>query len=230
MRLVLVLIATSIHFVSFLQKTGTLVLSGDANYYGYDKSEFVVYYNEEVLGHFDKNGHFSYSIDQQGPLKIKHPDFDVSTVDNLTVSRKMSSHNVFEKISPEAEERILKLFKTEQSNTCTGSDKKELLKAPMVDTAVRFPGGDIEMKKFLAENIKYPQQAIELGIEGKVYLSFIVEADGSVTCIEVLRGVDYLLDREAFRCLKSFPKFIPAMRGGVAVPSGFIFPISFHLN
>ncbi len=229
MKLLLILLTTFIPFVSFLQKTGTLVLSGDADYYGYDKSEFIVHYNQEVLGRFDKDGNFSYSSEQKGPFIIKHPDFESLTVADISFSKYNPSQYVFQKITPEAKKRHLELFKTEQSNTCTGSSKKDI-DVFAIDSMASFPGGDYAMSKFLSEHIIYPQAAVELGITGKVYLTFIVEADGSITCIEVKRGADYLLDREAFRCLKSFPKFIPATHKGVPVPIIISLPVNFNLN
>ena len=229
MKLFLILITTFIPFVGFLQKTGTLVLSGDADYYGYDKREFVVYYNEEVLGRFDTYGHFDYSSEQKGPFIIKHPDFVSLTVVDIAFSNKRPSKSVFEEISPEAEKRLLESFQTEQSKTCTGSSKKDI-DVFSIDSMARFPGGDQAMFKFISDHVIYPQAAVERGIVGKVYTTFIVEADGSISCIEIKRGVDYLLDREAFRCIKRFPKFIPATRKGVAVPTIISLPISFTLN
>jgi|GEM_PF-3267812 len=228
MRLLLILITSLIPFISFLQKPGILVLSGDADYYGYDKSEFVVYHNEQAMGRFDKNGYFSISADQKTPLTIKHRDFLTLTVDELTFSKKNSYQSVFEQISPEVKKTYLDRFKTEQLNTCTQSDKKELI--IMVDSIASFPGGNEAMIKFITQHVNYPQPALEKGIQGKVYMSFIVEVDGSVTCIEIKKGIDYLLDREAFRCVKSFPKFKPAFNKSVAVPSVFMIPITYKLN
>jgi len=71
----------------------------------------------------------------------------------------------------------------------------------------RFPGGEIEMIKWLNENIIYPKIAQEQGIQGKVFVKFIVEKDGSIIIVEVVRGVHSSLDEEAIRLVKSMPKW-----------------------
>jgi TonB family protein len=223
-------------FTAFLQKTGTLVLSGDAVYYGYDMRQFVVYYNDEMLGFFDKGGRFNLSEDIKTPLTIKHPDFEVLVVEKLKFSKKYSEQNLFEHILPEAEKRFEDKLKEEQVTTCTGSKKEDLLKDTIleIDTPARFPGdeagGRAAFSKFIGEHFEYPQRSLEHGMQGKVYLSFIVEADGSITCIEIKKGVDYFMDKEAFRLVKSFPKFIPATSKGVAVPTVYTFPLNFVLQ
>ena len=230
MRITLItFIAVSLPFFSFLQKTGILRLSGDADYYGYDKSEFVVYFNDAELGHFDKRGFFEYSSEQKGPLTIKHPDFVSLEITDLSISKKSPGTSVFEKITPEAEKMILDKFQAEQSITCTGSDKKDI-DVFTLDSTPEFPGGMNAMSRFLSDHIIYPQVALERGIVGKVYLQFIVEADGSITCIKVVKGVDFLLAREAFRCVKRLPKFKPAYRKGVPAPCLFSLPVTFNLN
>lgn len=235
MKLILtILFFTFIPFVGFLQKMGVLVLSGDVDYFGYDKSEFVIYYNDEELGKFSPDGFFNYSSEQKGPLTIKHPDFLPFTVENLSFSKKNYSKSIYIKISPETEKKLFEQFKNEQLNTCTGSDKAELINdsppVAAIDSIASFPGGNDGLNKFLSSTLKYPEPALELGIQGKVYISFIVEADGSITCIEIKRGADYLLDREAFRCMKSLPQFQPAMDNGVAIPTIYLLPISFNLQ
>jgi len=238
MRSILILVICFIPFTAFLQKTGTLVLSGDADYYGYDMRGFIVYSGDEVLGIFDKGGNFNYTEDQKInlPLTIKHPDFEVLIVEELKFSKKNSDLLLFEKILPEAEKRLEEKLKEEQVKTCTGSKKEDLLKDTLmeIDTPARFPGdeegGRSAFSKFIGEHFQYPQRSIELGIQGKVYLSFIVEADGSITCIEIKKGVDYLLDKEALRLVKSFPRFVPAKSKGVAVPTVYTFPLNFVLQ
>ncbi|WP_300663510.1 energy transducer TonB [Fluviicola sp.] len=235
MKLQLILITTLIPFVSFLQKTGVLVLSGDADYYGYNKSEFVVYYNDEVLGRFDTNGHFNCPHDQKGPLIIKHPDFETIVQNDLKFSKKVSFKPIFEKITPQTLKKILEEFKSEQLSTCTGTKKEDLMKSGIrkIDSEAYFPGdsaGHNLLVKFISEHLIYPQKAVEIGAEGKVFISFVVEADGSITCIEVQKGVEYILDKEAFRFIKTLPKFVPATSNGVAVPIIYLLPLSFRLT
>lgn len=237
MRITLtVFIAFFLPFTAFLQKTGTIILTGDADYYDYDKQEFVVYYNDEALGSFDKRGFFNYSEGQKVPLTIKHPDFKEITISELKFSKKNAYLSIFEELAPEGKKRLDDQLKAEQLKTCTGSDKEEILNDTLrkIDSNAHFPGDSAGVRtaffKYISENLRYPQKCVEFGIEGKIYLSFIVEADGRVTCIEIKKGADYFLDKEALRLIGSLPKFTPAMSNGIPVPVVYLLPISFKLT
>jgi protein TonB len=93
-----------------------------------------------------------------------------------------------------------------------------------------FPGGIPELMKFISENLSYPDEAIKNNIQGRVVLKFVVEADGSVGRIEIVGGIDPLLDQEAIRVVKSLPAFRPGKQDGVAVPVWFIIPVLFRLE
>ena len=231
MRTILaVILFIALPFVSFLQG-GTLSILGDADYYGYDLSTFEVYENDVKIGNFDKHGNFHYYVEYKGPIIIKHPDFKPIPLDHLSFSKKKYPKTISTEITPEGEEKIYAALVQEQQNTCTGSNKSNLERDSILpDSIAEFPGGMQEMKRFLAMNILYPQAAVELGIQGKVYFSFIVEADGSITCIEIKKGVDYFIDKEALRCVKSFPKFKPALLNGKPIPTIYLLPVSFKLN
>lgn len=94
----------------------------------------------------------------------------------------------------------------------------------------QFPGGMGKLMEYLASNIKYPQEAKENKIEGKVYLSFIVEPDGSISNVKVLKGIGYGCDKEAARVLKQMPKWSPGKDKGEAVRVKFNIPIRFKLH
>jgi len=94
----------------------------------------------------------------------------------------------------------------------------------------KFPGGMGKLMEYLASNIKYPQEAKENKIEGKVYLSFIVEPDGSISNVKVLKGIGYGCDKEAVRVLKQMPKWSPGKDKGEAVRVKFNIPIRFKLH
>lgn len=93
-----------------------------------------------------------------------------------------------------------------------------------------FPGGNEALLATIAGNLKYPEEAIGNSIQGKVILKFVIEADGSVGRIEILRGVDANLDREAARVIGTLPRFKPGRQNGVAVPVWFTIPVSFQLK
>ena len=95
----------------------------------------------------------------------------------------------------------------------------------------QFPGGPNELMKYLGENIKYPQSAIDNKIEGRVFVSFVIEKDGSVTNAEVLRGIDKNCDAEALRVVSSMPKWKPGINeDGDLVRCKFTVPVVFKLN
>lgn len=91
-----------------------------------------------------------------------------------------------------------------------------------------FPHGDVT--KWLAKNTKYPPIAEQNGIQGKVFVKFVVEKDGSVTNVEVVRSVDPSLDKEALRVVSAMPKWTPGRQRDKAVRVSFTVPINFYLQ
>lgn len=86
------------------------------------------------------------------------------------------------------------------------------------------------LRKFIANAIKYPVIAQENGIQGKVYVNFVVDKDGAVTNARIARGVDASLDKEALRVVNSLPKWKPGMQRGKPVRVSYTVPISFVLQ
>lgn len=100
----------------------------------------------------------------------------------------------------------------------------------VVESMPSFPGGDVARMKYLQENIEYPQMARESGIQGTVYVTFVVETDGSVTDVRILRGIGGGCDEEAIRVIKNMPKWNPGMQRGKPVRVQFNMPIKFTLQ
>lgn len=98
----------------------------------------------------------------------------------------------------------------------------------VVEQQPQFPGGSVN--GWLADHIKYPVVAAENGIQGRVVVQFVVERDGSVSQVKVVRGVDPSLDKEAQRVISSMPKWIPGKQNGQAVRSRFTVPVTFRLQ
>lgn len=98
----------------------------------------------------------------------------------------------------------------------------------VVEQQPQFPGGSVN--GWLADHIKYPVVAAENGISGRVVVQFVVERDGSVSQVRVVRGVDPSLDKEAQRVISSMPKWIPGKQNGQAVRSRFTVPVTFRLE
>jgi len=106
--------------------------------------------------------------------------------------------------------------------------KPEIIEFP--DVEATFPGGTVEMMKWITANIEYPQMSIEQGDQGKVYVAFVVDAVGTISDIEVERGVSPELDREAKRMMRKMPKWVAGEAAGKKVPTRCRLPIVFTLN
>lgn len=100
----------------------------------------------------------------------------------------------------------------------------------IVEVNAQFPGGEGAMYKWLADHVKYPKEAIENNIQGRVMVNFTVEKDGEITDIKVMRSPDPLLTEEAERMVKAMPKWNPAKNKGEIVRSTFNLPINFRLS
>ena len=100
----------------------------------------------------------------------------------------------------------------------------------VVEKQPEFPGGTAELFKYLSKAIKYPVIAQENGIQGRVVCSFVVNRDGSIVDIQVMRGVDPSLDKEAIRVISEMPKWKPGEQRGKPVRVRFILPVQFRLQ
>ena len=100
----------------------------------------------------------------------------------------------------------------------------------VVENMPEFPGGDLGLMKFIQKNVKYPAIAKEYNITGKVYVSFIVDKQGKVTNVKIVRGVDKNLDGEALRVVSALPNYKPGKQRGKPVRVMFTIPINFTLN
>lgn len=114
---------------------------------------------------------------------------------------------------------------TQESTSTNGEEVFTL-----VEQMPEFPGGNEALKKYLGDNLVYPKSARENGIQGKVIVSFVVETDGSISEVKVVRSVNAVLDEEAARVVKAMPKWKPGMHNGEVVRVKYLLPISFSLN
>jgi protein TonB len=106
--------------------------------------------------------------------------------------------------------------------------EEEIIEFPDVEAA--FPGGPASMQKWIAENVQYPETSIDLNEQGRVYLSFVVETDGSISNIAIERGVSTDLDKEAKRLLRNMPAWAPGEAKGKKSRTRCRLPINFTLN
>ncbi len=110
----------------------------------------------------------------------------------------------------------------------TVSDKEKVYQ--VVEQQPSFPGGREELFKYLAYNVKYPIDAAENKIEGRVLVTFVVEHDGSISNVNVANSVYPSLDKESIRVVSGMPKWIPGKANGKTVRVKYTIPITFRLN
>lgn len=116
--------------------------------------------------------------------------------------------------------------KVETVNESTTEDPVFLV----VEVMPEYIGGESAMYEFIGKNIKYPDEAKKEGIQGRVFLSFVVEKDGQISNVEILRGIGGGCDEEAVRVLKSMPNWTPGQQRGVPVRVQYRMPIKFTLQ
>ena len=150
------------------------------------------------------------------PIPVK-----IETIDNKC----KEDQNVFIQAEPSPNEPIL------IENPVMPAE--ESIDEPIIlvpEIAPEFPGGINALMNFIARNIRYPEMAREQMIQGRVYLSFIVEKDGSVSSIELLRGIGGGCDEEAIRVVNAMPAWQPGRQNGRAVRVAYNLPIRFSLK
>ncbi|MCF8235154.1 MAG: energy transducer TonB [Bacteroidales bacterium] len=110
----------------------------------------------------------------------------------------------------------------------TGAEEMEIF--TVVESMPEFPGGEAKLYKYLADNIEYPQLANESGIQGRVFVTFVVERNGEITDVRVLRGIGGGCDEEAVRVVQSMPRWKPGKQRGKPVRVQYNLPIKFTLQ
>ena len=99
-----------------------------------------------------------------------------------------------------------------------------------VEQMPSFPGGSQKLKEFIEENLRYPKELEETCVQGRVIVRFIVERNGKLSNVKVVKSVDPVLDKEALRIVKLMPRWIPGRQNGITVRVKFYIPIIFRLK
>ncbi len=145
--------------------------------------------------------------------QIKIVEDDVEVEDEIEIDVEADDETVVEYVPVEEEEEIV---------------EAEIF--TVVESMPEFPGGAGELYKYLGQNIKYPPLAKESGIQGRVFVNFVVEPDGSISNVKVLRGIGGGCDEEAVRVVESMPSWKPGKQRGKAVRVSYNLPIKFTLQ
>lgn len=151
--------------------------------------------------------------------QIQVVEDDVEVEDEIDINAEVSQEEIIEEYVYEAPEIEI--------------EEEEIVEAEIftvVEQMPEFPGGAAEMTRFIQKNIKYPMMARESDIQGRVYVNFVVEPDGSVSNVTVMRGIGGGCDEEAVRIVSMMPKWNPGKQRGVAVRCSFTVPIVFRLQ
>jgi len=98
-----------------------------------------------------------------------------------------------------------------------------------VEVMPEFPGGDKALLKWLIENVHYPKEAKEKGIQGRITCRFLIDENGNISDVEIVKGLDSDLDAEAIRVIESMPKWIPGTQNGKTVRVYYSLPVTFKL-
>lgn len=169
-------------------------------------------YDQELFNQLPKNGRVKFiGYDQNGNKCVLVKDAD-GTVRML--SNEESGIDYVVEIIPDAEREI---------------SKDELYM--IVEEMPEFPGGELELRKFLAENVRYPEDAKEQKKAGKVFVGFVIDKEGFVRDVELRRGIDCeSINNEAIRVVKTLPQWKPGKQRGQNVNVSFVVPINFQLN
>lgn len=132
----------------------------------------------------------------------------------------------------EIEKLDLDSFEDEQLPT-DDEEEEEIKEEAIVDFAEVdpvFPGGEVEMQKFIRDNFVYPELSKEMGEQGTVYVQFVVNTDGSIQDVVVVKGVSDLIDKEAVRVVKRMPKWTPGEQAGKNVRVRYTVPINCRIG
>lgn len=149
--------------------------------------------------------------------QIQVVEDDVEVEDELEIDADVNQDEVIEEYvyeAPEIEEEVI-----EEAEVFT-----------VVEEMPSFPGGPAKMTEYIAKNIKYPMMARESGVEGRVFVNFVVEPNGSISKVKVLRGIGGGCDEEAMRVVQSMPAWKPGKQRGTAVRVNYTVPIVFKLQ
>ena len=160
----------------------------------------------------DKEGRFRIEISKGEKLQVAYVGFE-STI--LGVSKAYSD---------EGKDYIVGLMK-EDANPADPNKAFDV-----VEEMPLFPGGPSKLFEFLAKNVNYPTEAEKANIQGRVIATFVVEKDGSISNVKVVKSVDPLLDAEAVRVINAMPNWLPGKQNGKEVRVKYTVPISFHLQ
>lgn len=155
---------------------------------------------------------------------------DSASNQNLYVTEAIYKPKAVETPAQKTQQTSSEVITAETKTAEEGKNEESPLNMKDLEEKPSFPGGDTEMFKWLGMNIIYPAEAAEEGVTGKVVVSFIVEKDGSLSNVKVVRGVHPALDKEAIRVTKRMPRWTPGKLNGAPVRVIYHLPFTFKFS
>lgn len=177
------------------------------------------------------NGMVEIPLDKIGEMDILYDTSSFAIVDKAAEKHKEYKYVRVTRLKDMAEspDEVTDYYELCYSNDSTCQVAREI-DGESVSTLPVYRGGEEAMYKYISENLRYPEQAKSDGIAGKVHVSFVVETDGSVSDVKVLRGIGHGCDDEAVRVVKSMPRWTPATLFGKPVRVHYTIPFAFRLQ
>ena len=208
-----------------LKKRITMMMKRKSKFWTQAKSLYVLPLGGFVLSLFACTDGKKPSVQEAQPVETQSAEAQSPKPQEVAVKEQPR-----DSVVPFQEEKNQRVATTtpvkEPVKKPSGKDAHENLE----DQDPSFPGGDLACMEWLRDNIKYPAEAIEKGIEGRVIVTFVVTKDGKITNAEVVRPADPLLNEEALRVLRFMPDWIPAKRNGQNVDLQYTLPLTFRLQ
>lgn len=208
-----------------LKKRITMMMKRKSKFWTQAKSLYVLPLGGFVLSLFACTDGKKPSVQESQPMESQPVEAQSAKPQEVAVKEQPR-----DSVAPFQEEKNQRVATTtpakEPVKKSSGKDAHENLE----DQDPSFPGGDLACMEWLRDNIKYPAEAIEKGIEGRVIVTFVVTKDGKITNAEVVRSSDPLLNEEALRVLRFMPDWIPAKRNGQNVDLQYTLPLTFRLQ
>lgn len=172
-------------------------------------------------------------VEYRSPVDTVIVDKDPATIKKRTAPFKavVPEPEEADSVACEKEEEVLIFGNVDEINPDTWIVDPESTEVfDVVQQMPSFPGGDRKLMEYLAENTRYPKECEESCIHGRVIVTLVIEKDGSITNVKVVRSLDPRLDEEAVRIVSSMPKWYPGKQNGVTVRVRYIIPVTFRVK
>ncbi|MCR4602079.1 MAG: TonB family protein [Prevotella sp.] len=221
-----------------------LLLSGDSKKRHNDDDEYDEEYEEAMMEEEDVNANAAledeYDINQAIEDSIraqqqrieeeiqKHNEAIEAQLQEERARQEQLIREEQERIERQREEQLQAQQQRDDEQTVQRQEETKVFE--VVEQMPQFPGGDAALVQYLSSHIKYPVVAEENGIQGRVICTFVVERNGSITNVRVVKSVDPSLDKEAVRVLKGMPNWVPGKQDGSAVRVKYTVPVTFRLQ